>query len=220
MITISSISNKDDLRNIIIDKFSIYEDNFYSLNNYISHHIIQKNFSHLKTFAQNNPATSLTLDSYVSLISAELTELDKDKAYEFTQTFNDISEDDFPHYVFIGSKSILKNTIFADFYPSAFAHLFNYLTSSNKLKQIGSGQGSAFIFISSIFTHDYSDYNASQIDSLSSINNILSDFKSLQEDNSFLVSKLQDKDLQISSLLSKIQELEYKIYLSTQMTWR
>jgi hypothetical protein len=209
-----SISNSDSLRNIFVNKIVSIQNELYPLNVYTAHLILSKNSSFIKTFLQDNPPHTLTINDYNIFISS-LTQQEILKAQFYV---NQNSDSYYPTYVLLGSKVSLKN-LFFDFYPSVFSDIFNYLIFNGSLKQVGTGKGYAFLFYPSIVDLDFSDYSfdtGSQDIATSFINF----YNSLKEDNQYLESVIQQKDQYIEKLEHKIQTLDQENYVFYHSTWR
>lgn len=216
MITLSHLSDHNNFRTIIIDRFTKAEDAIYPLNEYIASFILKKDFISLKDFALLNPSTYITIDKWKRLISTlKLNEISAAKEYVDTYA---LDQDIHPAYIYVGSKNSLRQ-VFYDFIPSAFDHTFNYL-SSNYITQVGPGKGSAFVIHPTFFSSTFSDFTPNTASSLDILSRVTAEFKSLQSDNEYLYSLLSEKDQTINSLINKISDLEHQNYITSQITWR
>lgn len=216
MITLSNISDYNNFREIVVDRLFQKEDSIYPLNEFIASFIIRKDFISLKDFAETNPSSKINVQKWKSLINL-LSSEDLQSATTYINSFN-LQEYVDPVYLYVGSKTSFRQ-IFADFIPSAFDALFNYL-SAKYITQIGSGKGHAFVIHPSFFTSDFSDFNNSVVSSLDILSRVTADFKTLQSDNEYLFNLLTEKDNFILSLMKKISDLEHQNYITSQITWR
>lgn len=188
---------------------NLFNDSLYPLNEFTAHHMVNKNYSYLKTFATENPSSSLTKEFYnnqYSLLTS--TEIDIARSY-----IDFISSD--LAYVFFGSKTLFKSSFFDDFTPSAYDSLISFLSSNDYIKTLGSGHGSAIVFKNEAFSNSFVIPN-SQI----SVDSFVNQYNQIKNDNLYLLQILQQKDQTIATLNQRIVQLQHDYYNASQMTWR
>jgi hypothetical protein len=215
MIFTNDVIRKDFFSEILIPILDSMNDYLYPLNNFTAYHLSQKNYATLKTFVSENTSSSCGVDFYSNQIS-HLTTSQITIAKEWIDSqFSDFN------YVYIGSKSSLKNLFFSDFLPTSFDLLYNYLTNNNYIKQIGKAFGSAILFNSSLLSEPFHiNVNLNFDQSIEdSFKNFTKAYNSLKVDNEYLCNLIDQKNVFINTLTKKVEELEYKNYLNSQMTW-
>lgn len=216
MISLNDISTLDSMQEILSQKLTQLNDYLYPFNEFTSHYISNKKVSQLRNILDNSPSSSLTVSFYRDAVSS-LTSLERQNAKSYIESFSIDSHQ--IAYVYLNSKTSFRS-FFADFLPSAFDFLYNYLTTNSYIRQIGSGYGTAIVFLPSIFNSDFSNYSLPQdfstVDLLSVISNHL---KHLQEDNSYLKSSLDQKDQIINDLIETVEKLNRDKFISSQLTW-
>lgn len=214
MISVSNFSD-DFIHFKIKSIFEDMNDSLYPLNNFYAHHLRKKDFSFLKDFAAQNPSSSLTFNFYLSQC-LQLDPSDINAAEEFV-SMNSFSEE-YPTYLYVGSKTSLKNKYYSDFLPSAFNHLYNHYISNNIIKVVGPGQGSYILFDSSnIMNLPASLSEDSFQDTVSSF---MASYNSMKSDNQYLTDVIQSQQQTIADLNILIEELKNENYITSQITWR
>lgn len=216
MISLHDISSSNSMEQILNQKLLLLNDYLYPFNEFTSHYLLNKKVSQLRTLINNSPSSSLTISFYKDAIDS-LTFLERQNAKLYIESFSISSEQ--IAYLYLNSKTSFRS-FFADFLPSAFDHLYNYLTSNSYIRQVGSGYGTAIVFLPSIFNSDFSNYSLPQDVFTSDVFSLISNqLKYLQEDNSYLKSSLDQKDETINQLLQTIERLNREKIISSQLTW-
>jgi hypothetical protein len=224
MITYLHFQNDDQLfRKILNYTFEKADSKIYPLNEYFCHFLAVKNYSDIKFFCQENPSDKLTINSYRNL-AASLDTPDLQRAKALLSSYN---QQNF-HYVFVGSKKSFAS-FFPKCLPSIFDKIYSYLLSSGYISSIGSGHGSFILISSNLFSSSFDNISSEFLslnssDAVSNFNlsvqEFVSSYKSLAEDNEYLFSYIKEQEEQISSLKEKVVQLEYSNTLTYQTTWR
>ena len=222
MIFLSDISEPQDFNQNIVQAFEKMSDKLYFINPLLSHYLRTKQYSVLRTFVNETPATSYFVSNVQSALSS-LSSSDIALAKEHIISITEQMDDNV--YLYVGSKISFRNEFFTEYAPSAYSAIFSYLINNNLIRTIGPGQSSAILISSSIFSKElflptevFTDLSNEKY--LDSFNSLLSNYSLLQNDNSFLRSIIEKRDQQILELYSTIKQLEDKNYVVSQMTWR
>jgi len=195
------------------------DDHLYPVNTFIAHHLLNKNYSYLKTLPKSS---EITVERYAQLTS-ELTTFEVVIARAFA---NDIFNA--PHatlnysfYAFIGSKKLFKTIAFNSFLPSDYENIVSQLTANECIKIVGQGSGSVVLFNTQKLDQPFIVNSFSNSDSFqSSISSFIDSFNLTKIDNQYLLNLLSEKDIYINSLLEEMQNLKTENYQVSQMTWR
>lgn len=122
-------------------------------------------------------------------------------------------------YIYIGSKSSFKKTIHSDIIDSLYKKYYNFL----KEKEVITQANGSFVLISDYnFKEEDFEYFQSienTKDSLKAVNNILSHYEELKNDNKFLINKINELNIAISILNNENQNLLENLNNKTLTTW-
>ena len=188
------------------------DDHLYPVNTFIAYHLLNKNYSYLKTLPKSS---EISVERYAQLTS-ELTLSQTVVARAFA---NDLFNTNHISYAFIGSKKLFKTIAFNTFLPSDYENIISQLTANNYIKICG--QGSVVLFNTQKLDQPFTVHSFSNSDSFqSSISSFIDSFNLTKLDNQYLSNLLSEKDIYINSLLDQIQSLKNENYQVSQMTWR
>jgi hypothetical protein len=190
------------------------DDHLYPVNTFIAYHLLNKNYSYLKTLPKSS---EITVERYAQLTS-ELTLSQTVVARAFA---DDIFNTSHTTYAFIGSKKLFKTIAFDSFLPSDYENIISQLTANNYLKISGQGSGSVVLLNTHKLDQPFTVHSFSNSDNFqSSISSFIDSFNLTKIDNQYLLNLLSEKDIYINSLLEQIQNLKTENYQVSQMTWR
>jgi hypothetical protein len=190
------------------------DDHLYPVNTFIAYHLLNKNYSYLKTLPKSS---EITVERYAQLTS-ELTINQVVVARAFA---NDLFNTNHTTYAFFGSKKLFKTIAFDSFLPSDYENIISQLTKDNYLKIVGQGSGSVVLFNTHKLDEPFTVNSFSNSDSFqSSISSFIDSFNLTKIDNQYLLNLLSEKDIYINSLLEQMQDLKTENYQVSQMTWR
>ena len=190
------------------------DDHLYPVNTFIAYHLLNKNYSYLKTLPRSS---EISVERYAQLTS-ELTLSQTVVARAFA---NDLFNTNHMSYAFIGSKKLFKTIAFNTFLPSDYENIISQLTENNYIKICGQGSGSVVLFNTQKLDQPFTVHSFSNSDSFqSSISSFIDSFNLTKLDNQYLSNLLSEKDIYINSLLDQIQSLKNENYQVSQMTWR
>jgi len=213
MITIQTILYSEDFSDKILPSIlSRISDNLYPVNHFTAYQLASRNSSYLKSYAQQVSPSDCSVAHYKDLLK-DLDSSQINTAQEWMQT--NLGFD----YFYIGSKNSLKNSFFTQFLPSAFDLFYSHLIENYYIKQVGTGQGFAFLFNPSAFSNFILPQHSSATLS-SSIDYITKTISNLQNDNQYLFELISFKDQEILNLKNQIDSLNQNFYNQSQMTWR
>ena len=114
------------------------DDYLYPVNTFIAYHLLNKNYSYLKTLPKSS---EISVERYAQLTS-ELTLSQTVIARAFA---NDLFNTQHISYAFIGSKKLFKTLAFNSFLPSDYNTIIAELTANNYIKIVGQGSGSVVL---------------------------------------------------------------------------
>ena len=207
MIFLSDLTRTDFSTKIMNPILGSMDDYLYPLNSYVAFNLAKKNYASLKNFSANNPSSLCG----VHLYSSKESELSSQEIFIANQWLENHAQN--YSYVYLGSRSSLKNLFFSDFIPSAFDALYDYLISNDYFKQIGSGPGSVILFNTTLLFEDFSVPVQQSTDKMQqTFDSFLRNFNSLKNDNEYLYNVILQKNSSIDILTKKIQELERPLY--------
>ena len=195
------------------------DDHLYPVNTFIAHHLLNKNYSYLKTLPKSS---EITVERYAQLTS----ELTTDQIlsarafanYIFNTPYATLS---YAFYAFIGSKKLFKTIAFNSFLPSDYENIVSQLTANACIKIVGQGSGSVVLFNTHKLDQPFTVNSFNNSDSFqSSISSFINSFNLTKIDNQYLLNLLSEKDIYINSLLQEMQNLKNQNYQISQMTWR
>ena len=190
------------------------DDYLYPVNTFIAYHLLNKNYSYLKTLPKSS---EITVERYAQLTS----ELTLNQAVVARAFANDLFNTNHISYVFIGSKKLFKTLAFNSFLPSDYENIITQLTSNNYIKIVGQGSGCVVLFNTHKLDQPFVIHPFDNSDSFqSSIASFIDSFNLTKIDNQYLSTLLSEKDIYINSLLEEIQTLKTENYQVSQMTWR
>lgn len=217
-IMLHEISHTDELSFYILRSIHNQNDSFYPLNGYISHLLKDKKNTLLKSLLSlPKEQFKFQSDHCFSL----LTSSEKNLALEFRQDLtSDFSSND-EIFIYYGSSLSLFENVFTDILPSDFHDLYHYMIQNNLIKKIGTNLGKAHLFSSVISDHDFSDFIAAPLfqNYSDAMKAMMKDFNLLKEDRSYLLSVIDSQKEIIAVLNQKIQDLNYRNYISSTHTW-
>lgn len=190
------------------------DDYLYPVNTFIAYHLLNKNYSYLKTLPKSS---EISVERYAQLTS-ELTLSQTVIARAFA---NDLFNTQHISYAFIGSKKLFKTLAFNSFLPSDYNTIIAELTANNYIKIVGQGSGSVVLLNTHKLDQPFVVHSFNNSDSFhSSISSFVDSFNLTKLDNQYLSNLLSEKDIYINSLLEEIQRLKTENYQVSQMTWR
>lgn len=190
------------------------DDYLYPVNTFIAYHLLNKNYSYLKTLPKSS---EITVERYAQLTS----ELTLNQIVVARAFANDLFDTQHISYAFIGSKKLFKTLAFNSFLPSDYENIISQLTVNNYIRIVGQGSGSVVLLNTQKLDQPFIIHSFNNSDSFqSSISSFIDSFNLTKIDNQYLLNLLSEKDIYINSLLDQIQELKTENYQVSQMTWR
>jgi len=211
---ISKILSVESANEVIINRIAFDEKNFYSLDKYTHHAITGDHISFLRDSInlEYDEFTRQYVDSFGGVSNGAL-------AFSgFT-----ISEEDADNYVvYPFSKTNLYKNIFPDVLPSLFFSYFNLMKNSERLYQIGTGVGKAFIISIAPFTKkDISDLKLIGYQEAVELMMTVSDQIARQNtDIEYLLQKIDEVTKQNEALVFEIERLNQAVINTSITTWR
>lgn len=120
----------------------------------------------------------------------------------------------------------LKN-FYSDFYsdltPSLYSALLTLLKTTGRIVQIGTGYGKSLIIKPQIMSDVHLQTLPSAVDPskmIQSIQSVATSLSTYIEDNNYLLSVIEEKNNTINYLNNQIEELNKRLNLVYQTTWR
>jgi len=211
---ISKIVSVDSANEVIINRIANDEKNFYSLDEYTHHALTGDHISFLRDSA------NLEYDEFVRQYVDSFGKVSKG-AFAFNGFT--ISQEDAENYVvYPFSKTNLYKNIFPDVLPSLFFSYFNLMKNSERLYQIGTGAGKAFIISIVPFTKkDISDLKLIGYQETVELMMTVSDQIARQNtDIEYLLQKIDEVTKQNEALVFEIERLNQAVINTSITTWR
>lgn len=133
------------------------------------------------------------------------------------------SNDSNPVCFYPYSKKTFISTFFSQIIPTLSNSLFDLMITSQRLRQIGSGQGKAFIIKPAPFTQMHFDSLPVQKTPQQISVELSSIVSSVQDhilNTDYLIEIIEEKDLEIEQLQEQIISLQNQLFSAYQTTWR
>lgn len=211
---ISKIVSVESANEVIINRIADDEKNFYSLDKYTHHAITGDHISFLRD------SVNLEYDEFARQYVDSF-----GKVSDGVLAFNgfSISQEDADNYVvYPFSKTNLYKNVFPDVLPSLFFSYFNLMKNTERLYQIGTGAGKAFIISIVPFTKkDLSDLKLIGYQETVELMMTVSDQIARQNtDIEYLLQKIDEVTKQNEALVFEIERLNQAVINTSITTWR
>jgi hypothetical protein len=219
MITIKNLSDPEFFHDQKNSRIELLDKDLYPLTLWIADRLQRKEYKFLKEFASETTSHDISVVQH-NLLNMNLSDESRasSEAFVVNSMFPDSTS--LP-YVFLYSKTHLRQKYFADYLPSAFHAFITTLHANNCIKIIGPGHGSVVLFNFDNLSKDFQLVApTSTVELQSSISSFIDSYNQLTSDNSYLIDVIYEKDQQIKALSEKVIKLEYDNYLTSTQTWR
>lgn len=212
---ISKIDDLETANQVIIKRIQEDERNFYSLDKYSHNALVGDHISFLRD------SIDLEYDEFARQYTDSFGALSDVGPYAFNG-FSISRTEAFNYVVYPFSRVNLYKNIFSDVLPSLFLSYFNLMKNTERLYQIGTGVGKAFIISTVPFTkQELSGLKLLQYQDTVELMMLVSDQMARQNtDIEYLLEKIDQITKEKEALLFEINRLNQTVINTSITTWR
>lgn len=212
---ISKIENVETANTVIITRIAEDQKSFYSLDKYTHHAIVGDHIAFLRD------SEDLNYDEFTRQYTDTFGEVSNTGPFAFNGF--SISRAEAKNYVvYPFSRTNLYKNIFSDVLPSLFFSYFNLMKNTERLYQVGTGVGKAFIISTIPFTkQELSEIKVMGYQDTVELMVLVSDQIAKQNtDIEHLLQKIDEITKEKETLLFEIDRLSKAVINTSITTWR